>query len=348
MKSDTKNLIAGSLSGFTVRFLTQPLDVIKIRFQLQVEDIKPSGKSYYTGLLQAFIRIYKEEGVYGLWKGHVPAQFLSITFCGAQFGSFYAIENLLTNQINLSSSSGWLHDMIAGSVTGLIASTLSEPLDVMRTRLIAQGKNQVYSGFLCGMRHLIHEEGLLGLWRGLGPCLISVVPQTTVYFTVYEQLKRSHILLKSKENIPMKHKSASLNNDVGHESSLETDHHLHQQLNWHFPLWAGGFSGLLAKTIVYPLDLAKKRLEIRGFEKARLTFGQLPKGYTLSTYKNINLTQLNCNQFFASFYCLIDIFKEHGIYGLYKGWIPSALKATLTTGLMFWFFEQYSFLLSYY
>lgn len=33
--------------------------------------------------------------------------------------------------------------MIAGSVTGLIASTLSEPLDVMRTRLIAQGKNQV-------------------------------------------------------------------------------------------------------------------------------------------------------------------------------------------------------------
>ncbi|CAH8598599.1 unnamed protein product [Schistosoma bovis] len=277
MKSDTKNLIAGSLSGFTVRFLTQPLDVIKIRFQLQVEDIKPSGKSYYTGLLQAFIRIYKEEGVYGLWKGHVPAQFLSITFCGAQFGSFYAIENLLTNQINLSSSSGWVHDMIAGSVTGLIASTLSEPLDVMRTRLIAQGKNQVYSGFLCGMRHLIHEEGLFGLWRGLGPCLISVVPQTTVYFTVYEQLKRSHILLKSKENIPMKHKSASLNNDVGHESSLETDHHLHQQLNWHFPLWAGGFSGLLAKTIVYPLDLAKKRLEIRGFEKARLTFGQLPK-----------------------------------------------------------------------
>lgn len=74
---------------------------------------------------------------------------------------------------------------------------------------------KVYSGFLCGMRHLIHEEGLFGLWRGLGPCLISVVPQTTVYFTVYEQLKRSHILLKSKENIPMKHKSTSLNNDVG-------------------------------------------------------------------------------------------------------------------------------------
>lgn len=174
-----------------------------------------------------------------------------------------------------------------------------------------------------------------------------MVPQTTVYFTVYEQLKRSHIVFKSKESIPVKHKSASLDNDVSHESSLETDRHPHQQLDWHFPLWAGGFSGLLAKTIVYPLDLAKKRLEIRGFEKARLTFGELPKGYTLSTYKNINFKRLHCKQVFASFYCLIDIFKEHGLYGLYKGWIPSALKATLTTGLMFWFFEQYSCLLSY-
>ncbi|CAH8532706.1 unnamed protein product [Schistosoma turkestanicum] len=347
MKDDTKNLIAGSLSGFTVRFLTQPLDVIKIRFQLQVEDIKPSGKSYYTGLLQAFIRIYKEEGVYGLWKGHVPAQFLSVTFCGAQFGSFYAIENLLVNQINLSSSSAWVHDLIAGSVTGVIASTLSEPLDVMRTRLIAQGKNQIYSGFLFGMCRLLHEEGLLGFWRGLGPCLISVVPQTTVYFTTYEQLKRSLVVFESKVNVSTTDKSASLDNDASHQSS-QTDHRHSHQLNWHFPLWAGGFSGLLAKTIVYPLDLAKKRLEIRGFEKARSTFGELPKDYTPSTYKNINLKQLNRSQFFASFSCLKDIVKEHGIRGLYKGWIPSALKATLTTGLMFWFYERYSCLLSYY
>ncbi|VDQ05870.1 unnamed protein product [Trichobilharzia regenti] len=44
-----------------------------------------------------------------------------------------------------------------------------------------------------GVRDLIREEGVIGLWRGLGPCLISVVPQTTIYFTTYEQLKRSYI-----------------------------------------------------------------------------------------------------------------------------------------------------------
>ncbi|TNN06575.1 Mitochondrial thiamine pyrophosphate carrier isoform 3 [Schistosoma japonicum] len=348
MTNNSQNLIAGGLSGLTVSCVISCVCLLKKPvFQLQVEDIKPSGKSYYTGLLQAFVRIYKEEGIYGLWKGHVPAQCLSITFCGAQFVSFYAIGNILASQKSLDTSK-WVRDLVSGSLTGIIASTLCEPLDVMRTRLIAQGKNQIYSSFLRGIRDLVHEEGLLGLWRGLGPCLISVVPQTTVYFATYEQLKRSYILLKSKESISAMNTSISLKSDVCNESSLQTGGNNHYSINWHFPLWAGGFSGLLAKTIVYPLDLAKKRLEIRGFEKSRINFGELPKGYTPSTYKNIHLTQLHRSQYFASFFCLTDIVKQQGVRGLYKGWIPSALKATLTTGLTFWFYEQYCYLLSYY
>ncbi|CAH8571486.1 unnamed protein product [Heterobilharzia americana] len=237
MHNDAKNLLAGGLSGFTVRFITQPLDVMKIRFQLQVEDIKPTGKSYYSGLLQAFSRIYKEEGVRGLWKGHVPGQLLSITFCGAQFASFYAIENLLIDRTNPNPSSIWLHDLVAGCVTGIIASAICEPLDVMRTRLIAQGKHQVYSGFLLGARDLVREEGIIGLWRGIGPCLVSVVPQTTIYFATYEQLKRA-------TNTGNDEKS----ND-GQTSLPRTNRH---KLPWHFSLWA---------------DLVKKRLEIRGFEE---------------------------------------------------------------------------------
>ncbi|CAH8600254.1 unnamed protein product [Heterobilharzia americana] len=309
---------------------------MKIRFQLQVEDIKPTGKSYYSGLLQAFSRIYKEEGVRGLWKGHVPGQLLSITFCGAQFASFYAIENLLIDRTNPNPSSIWLHDLVAGCVTGIIASAICEPLDVMRTRLIAQGKHQVYSGFLLGARDLVREEGIIGLWRGIGPCLVSVVPQTTIYFATYEQLKRSYILRNSTKNISLMHSLGATNtgNDEksndGQTSLPRTNRH---KLPWHFSLWA---------------DLVKKRLEIRGFERARMDFGTLPKGYTPETYKNINLSRINRNQYFATITCLMDIIQQKGVRGVYKGWIPSALKATLTTGLTFWFYEQYRWLLLHY
>ena len=53
---------AGMGSGVVTRTLTSPMDVLKIRFQLQLEPIireHPSAK--YTGLAQAAWTIWKEE-----------------------------------------------------------------------------------------------------------------------------------------------------------------------------------------------------------------------------------------------------------------------------------------------
>lgn len=56
---------AGALAGCIARFVTGPLDVIKIRFQVQLEPIKgaPGIQSKYTGFAQAFGTILKEEGI---------------------------------------------------------------------------------------------------------------------------------------------------------------------------------------------------------------------------------------------------------------------------------------------
>jgi solute carrier family 25 thiamine pyrophosphate transporter 19 len=37
----------------------------------------------------------------------------------------------------------------------------------------------------------------------------------------------------------------------------------------------GSLAGLVAKVVVYPLDLSKKRLQVQGFEEARLHFGRV-------------------------------------------------------------------------
>ncbi|KAL3876861.1 hypothetical protein ACJMK2_034644 [Sinanodonta woodiana] len=77
----TDHAIAGAFSGSVSRALFQPLDVLKIRFQLQVEPVSRKDKtSKYTGIPQAVQKIIKEEGWKALWKGHVPAQALSILY----------------------------------------------------------------------------------------------------------------------------------------------------------------------------------------------------------------------------------------------------------------------------
>lgn len=55
---------AGALAGVVARFVVGPLDVLKIRFQVQLEPIGLGGlPSKYTSMRQALVTIVKEEGV---------------------------------------------------------------------------------------------------------------------------------------------------------------------------------------------------------------------------------------------------------------------------------------------
>lgn len=80
---DTKlhSALAGFGSSCTTRFLCHPLDVLKIRFQLQVEPISRASKhSKYRTMSQTFACIIREEKFKALWKGHVSAQILSAIY----------------------------------------------------------------------------------------------------------------------------------------------------------------------------------------------------------------------------------------------------------------------------
>lgn len=86
-------------------------------------------------------------------------------------------------------------------------------------------------------------------------------------------------------------------------------------------LVAGCLAGLVAKTIVYPLDLARKRLQIQGFEHGRAGFGE--------HFQCSGLAQ-----------CFLLTYKNEGLRGFFKGLGPSQYKAALMTGLHFTFYEQ--------
>lgn len=131
-ESNSSHAIAGAVSGFITRFICQPLDVIKIRFQvsvyslikhskvcrsfpqltillllqLQVEPISRYHVSKYGSVSQAFLLILKEEGIFALWKGHVPAQLLSIVYGMSQ------VQNNL---------SGISHDIISIPFSSIVA-----------------------------------------------------------------------------------------------------------------------------------------------------------------------------------------------------------------------------------
>ncbi|KAG6801519.1 mitochondrial thiamine pyrophosphate carrier [Apis mellifera caucasica] len=294
-KNNSHNLdhaIAGAVSGFVTRFACQPLDVIKIRFQLQVEPIANYHVSKYHSFLQAFYLILKEEGITAFWKGHIPAQLLSIVYGTTQFYSYHIFMKI---SYNFSLLNEWKYstNFIAGASAGFLATIVSFPFDTIRTRLVAQSNNYtIYKGILHSCSCIIQHESPKVFFYGLLPTLLQIVPHTGLQFAFYGYVNDKYKKYYNETNI-----------------------------SFYNSMISGSVAGLLAKTAIYPFDLSRKRLQIQGFRNGRKGFG----------------TFFECKGLID---CLKLTIKEEGIKGLFKGLVPSQLKATMTTALHYTVYEQ--------
>ncbi|TGO55100.1 hypothetical protein BOTNAR_0252g00200 [Botryotinia narcissicola] len=97
----------------------------------------------------------------------------------------------------------WEFNAFAGAVGGFTSGVVTCPLDVIKTKLQAQGGfraaqglgslpagQAVYNGLLGTGRVIWREEGLKGLYRGFGSIILGYLPTWAVLFTVYGRSKQ--------------------------------------------------------------------------------------------------------------------------------------------------------------
>ncbi|XP_033945343.1 mitochondrial thiamine pyrophosphate carrier [Pseudochaenichthys georgianus] len=286
--------LAGSAAGMVTRALISPLDVLKIRFQLQIEHVSsPKGK--YQGLFQATRCIYSEEGVSAFWKGHVPAQLLSICFGAVQFASFELLTEAVHNSTLYDSQTAGVH-FLCGGLAACSATVVCQPLDILRTRFAAQGQTKVYRNLRHAVFTMWRSEGVLSFYRGLSPTLLAVFPYAGLQFFFYNVFKKQ---------LPPPITAG----DSAGKGLLGS-------------LVCGSGAGMISKTLTYPFDLFKKRLQVGGFEAARAHFGQV------RSYRGL-------------VDCAVQIAKDEGVRGFFKGLSPSLVKAALSTGFTFFWYEVF-------
>jgi solute carrier family 25 folate transporter 32 len=83
--------------------------------------------------------------------------------------------------------------MLAGAGAGLVASIVTCPLDVVKTRLQAQAQARNakdYEGVKATVSRILKQSGVRGLYRGLGPTILGYLPTWGIYFTVYDEVKQ--------------------------------------------------------------------------------------------------------------------------------------------------------------
>ncbi|GBC04497.1 hypothetical protein RclHR1_00570053 [Rhizophagus clarus] len=93
----------------------------------------------------------------------------------------------------LPSETDKIKHSIAGAVAGCVSSIVTCPLDVVKTRLQNQGKIDhsipSYKGTGGTLKRIWVEEGIRGLYRGLGPTLYGYLPTWAIYFSAYDYFK---------------------------------------------------------------------------------------------------------------------------------------------------------------
>ncbi|PWN23874.1 mitochondrial tricarboxylate transporter [Microstroma glucosiphilum] len=181
------SLIAGTISGAVEGFATYPTEFVKTRAQFAV-----ASGSKPPGPIEIVRTTLAQNGVRGLYSGCSALVVGNAAKAGVRFLSYdsikLAVADKTTGQLSLPRSI--LAGFIAGISEGLFAVT---PSEAIKTRLIEDGRKpkaeRRYHGLFSGSAQILREEGLAGVYRGLGPTMIRQGANSAVRLTTYSTLR---------------------------------------------------------------------------------------------------------------------------------------------------------------
>ncbi|KAI9157192.1 hypothetical protein LWI28_018231 [Acer negundo] len=231
-------LIAGGVAGALSKTCTAPLARLTILFQVQGMH-NDAATMMKANIWREASRIISEEGFRAFWKGNLVTIAHRLPYSSVNFYAYENYKKLLhvipgVQSRGESMSANLCVDFVAGGLAGITAASATYPLDLVRTRLAAQTNVMYYRGIGHALQTICRDEGVLGLYKGLGATLLGVGPSIAISFSVYETL-RSYWQLQRP-----------------HDSTVLVS------------LACGSLSGIASSTATFPLDLVRRRKQLEG------------------------------------------------------------------------------------
>ncbi|KAI9992456.1 hypothetical protein PInf_017867 [Phytophthora infestans] len=276
-------ILLGGIANTISAAATNPIDVIKVRLQLQALESSAVMSSAavaagtvaptrYLGFGHGLQTIVQEEGWYGLAKGWKASLIREFTYSGIRFGMYDQVKEFYEDQIFHTSPAEQRRTplyikLLSGATSGGIGSALVNPMDLVKVRMQADRTGTRYhNSFIFACRKIFQDEGLIqGFYRGVAPTTFRAMVLTAAQLPSYDHMKETLL----------------------HHTPLEEGVAVHMICSM--------FAGLTAATASSPLDVMKTQI--------------------------MNETNLGGRNVLGR--AFMGVFRTEGIPGFFKGWLAN-------------------------
>jgi solute carrier family 25 phosphate transporter 23/24/25/41 len=189
--------VSGGLAGMASQFAVYPIDTLK--FRMQCETV--SGGLHGNRLIIATAKkMWTTGGIVAYYRGLPMGLFGIFPYAALDLGTFEYLKRYIAtkNAKRLGcheedAEPGGFMTAAIGGFSGAFGASAVYPLNVLRTRLQSQGTvlhPRTYTGIMDVTRQTIQGEGVRGLFRGLTPNLLKVIPAVSITYVVYDKSKK--------------------------------------------------------------------------------------------------------------------------------------------------------------
>lgn len=294
------SLLGGAAAGAVAKTAIAPLDLTKINFQIEKRPFS-FRQAYY------FIKDnYNRLGIFSLWRGNSATLVRVVPSAAINYTAHEQLKRLFHVDTFEGKRKHPHRSFIAGSLSGVISTTATYPLDLVRARMavVSDANNSIKMV----LQNTYREGGIRGLYRGYTATVIGVIPYSGTGYFVYETLKRLHhgmhhlnqiFFFFFYTNISLYYQLLIvLLEFYGKLEPSPTERFI-----------CGAIAGAFAQTASYPLDIVRRRMQ------------------TKKVYHSISGT-------------LYYVWSREGIIGgLYKGLSLNWVKGPIAVGISFTTFD---------
>lgn len=181
-----KKIAAALTTGALGIAIANPTDLVKVRLQSEGR-MAPGATRRYTGAMNAYATIMKQEGVNALWTGVGPNIARNAIINAAELASYDQIKQTLLRTPGFSDNA--ITHIISGLGAGFFAVCIGSPVDVVKSRVMGDSTGQ-YKGTVDCFVKTFRNDGVLAFYKGFIPNFGRLGSWNVIMFLTLEQVKK--------------------------------------------------------------------------------------------------------------------------------------------------------------